>query len=118
MYQTTARLAIKSLLMIGLMSTHTVLAVDKIKVAGAEAAAISVAVEAFKKIYARPDLRHYSVEFARRKNELEITFVAENPEKVDNRHPGTVGGGTIYGPDMTYVVSLKTFKILRYNFYR
>jgi len=58
------------------------------------------------------------VERARRKNELEITFLPDNPEKVDSKHPGAVGGGTIYGPDMTYVVSLKTFKIVRYNFYR
>ena len=85
---------------------------------GAEAAAISVAVEAFKKIYAKPDLRHYSVELVRHKDELEITFVPENPEKVDSSQPGTLGGGTVYGPDMTYVVSLKTFKILHYNFYR
>jgi hypothetical protein len=39
-----------------------------------EAAAIVTAVEAFKKIYAKPDLRHYSIEFVRHGNELEITF--------------------------------------------
>jgi hypothetical protein len=118
MRTTRAKLVITFVLMAELISSRTVVAIDKPSLTGAEAAAISIAVEAFKKIYAKPDLRHYTVELARRKNELEITFVADNPEKVDNKHPGTVGGGTIYGPDMTYVVSLKTFKIVRYNFYR
>ena len=101
-----------------LISSHVAVALDNTHLAGDEAAAISVAVEAFKKIYAKPDLRHYTVELARHKNELEVTFMAHDPERVDSRHPGTVGGGTIYGPDMTYVVSLKTFQIVRYNFYR
>jgi hypothetical protein len=118
MHARRAKLVIMSILMVGLISSHDVVALDKPTLTGAEAAALSVAVEAFKKIYAKPDLRHYTVELARRKNELEITFVSDNPEKVDSKHPGTVGGGTIYGPDMTYVVSLKTFKIVRYNFYR
>jgi hypothetical protein len=115
----TEKSVITSVLIAGLILSHSVVARDKTNLIGAEAEAISVAVEAFKKIYAKPALRHYTVQLARRrKNELEITFVADNPEKVDSGHPGTVGGGTIYGPDMTYVVSLKTFKILRYNFYR
>jgi len=108
---------IAAILWAGITSTHISFALNN-SLTGPEAAAISVAVDAFKKIYAKPDLRHYTVELVRHKDELEITFVPDNPEKVDSRHPGTLGGGTVYGPDMTYVVSLKTFKILRYNFYR
>ena len=110
--------AITAIVLVGLISSHTAVAFDDTHLAGDEAAAISVAVEAFKKIYAKPDLRHYTVELARRKNQLEVTFVPDDPQKVDSRHPGVLGGDTVYGPAMTYVVSLKTFKIVRYNFYR
>ena len=103
MRATRAKSVITSVLIAGLISSHTVVALDQPNLTGAEAAAISVAVEAFKKIYAKPNLRHYTVELAR---------------QILSRHPGTVGGGTINGPAMTYVVSLKTFKILRHNFYR
>ena len=85
---------------------------------GTEAVAIAVAVENFKKIYAKPNLRHYSVEWRRRGRELEITFLADQPKKQFAPGEAGTGGGTIYGPDMTYVVSLTTLKILRYNFYR
>jgi hypothetical protein len=84
---------------------------------GTEAAAISVAVERFKKIYARPDLRHYSVETERHGQELAITFVSEQPQTYAPGEAGT-GGGSRYGPDMTYVVSLTSLKVLRFNFYR
>ena len=77
-----------------------------------EAAAIATAVEAFKKIYAKPDLRHYSIDYIRKGNELEITFLT------DSDGTNTIGGGNSFGPDMTYVVSLKTSRILRYNFWR
>jgi hypothetical protein len=110
--------AITAIVFCGFLSSQIAVAVDNRHLAGDEAAAISVAVEAFKKIYAKPDLRHYTVDFVRRKNELEVTFVPDDPQKVDSRHPGVLGGETVYGPAMTYVVSLKTLKIVRYNFYR
>ena len=62
-----------------------------------EAAALAIAVEAFKKIYAKPDLRHYSVEYVRHGNELKITFLT------DSDGTNTIGGGNSFGPDMTYV---------------
>jgi hypothetical protein len=85
---------------------------------GTEAAAIAVALETFKKSYAKPDLRHYSVEWQRRGRELEITFLADEPKKHYGPGEAGTGGGSIYGPDMTFVVSLTTLKVLRYNFYR
>jgi hypothetical protein len=77
-----------------------------------------VAVEAFQKIYAKPDLRHYRVELHRRRDEIEITFLADQPKKKFAPGEAATGGGSIYGPDMTYVVSLSRLKILRSNFYR
>jgi predicted metalloendopeptidase len=85
---------------------------------GDEAAAIAVAVERFKNIYAKPDLRHYSVEYARHGKELTVTFLADEPTKHSAPDHARTGGGSIYGPDMTYVVSLTTLKVLRFNFYR
>jgi len=58
----TVILTITSVLITWLALSRTVVAADETKLAGAEAAAMSVAVEAFKKIYAKPDLRHYTVE--------------------------------------------------------
>ena len=85
---------------------------------GDEAAAIAVAVEQFKNIYAKPDLRHYSVEYARHGRDLAVTFIADEPTKHPAPNHAQTGGGSIYGPDMTYVVSLSTLKVLRFNFYR
>jgi hypothetical protein len=79
---------------------------------GSEAAAVAAAVAEFKNIYAKPDLRHYSVRYVRQRDALEITFVPD----LDRR--GTIGGETDYGPEMTYLISLTTFKVLHYNFYK
>ena len=84
---------------------------------GTQAAALTVAVESFKKIYAKPDLRHYSIQYVRHGNELEITFLGDAPRTYGPGEAGT-GGDTKWGPDMTYVVSLRTLKIIRFNFYR
>jgi hypothetical protein len=88
------------------------------EIAGSEAAAMAVAVNAFKQIYAKPDLRHYMVEVKRHGDELEITFVADRPKRHLRPNETVPIGPSAYGPDMTYVVSLKSLKILRSNFWR
>jgi hypothetical protein len=93
------------------------LAEDAVKLKGSEAAAAALAVDAFKKIYAKPDLRHYSVELSRRGKQLEVTFIADSPKTYAPGTAGT-GGGSKFGPDMTYVVSLDQLKIISFNFYR
>jgi hypothetical protein len=85
---------------------------------GDEAAAVAVAVERFKSLYGKPDLRHYSVEYARRGKELDVIFIADEPKKHSEPNYARTGGGSIYGPDIRYVVSLTTLKMLRFNFYR
>lgn len=88
------------------------------EIAGSEAAAIALAVNAFRQIYAKPDVRHYKVEVARHGDELEVTFIGNHPTHRLKRNETVPIGPSIYGPDMTYVVSLKRLKILRYNFWR
>lgn len=90
---------------------------DARKLSGSEAAATTIAVDAFKKIYAKPDLRHYSVELKRRGKQLEVTFIADTPKTYPAGTAGT-GGGSTFGPDMTYVMALDPPKIISFNFYR
>ncbi|SRR6266404_8333924 len=90
---------------------------DAVKLKGSEVAATALAVDAFRKIYAKPDLRHYSVELRRRGKQLEVTFIANSPKSYAPGAAGT-GGGSKFGPDMTYVVSLDQLKIISFNFYR
>lgn len=88
-----------------------------IKLTGSEAVALGLAVDAFKQIYAKPDLRHYTVQLKRRGKQLEVTFVGETPKTYPPGTAGT-GGGSSFGPDMTYVVALDPAKIVSSNFYR
>jgi hypothetical protein len=88
------------------------------EIAGSEAAAIALALNAFRQIYAKPDLRHYTVEVARHGGDLEVTFMGDRPTHRLKPNETLPIGPSIYGPDMTYVVSLKRLKILRYNFWR
>jgi hypothetical protein len=76
----------------GLISSEIAVALDNTHLAGDEVAAMSVGVEAFKKIYAKPDLRHYTVELNRHGKDLDVTFVPDQPEKVNAKHPGLAGG--------------------------
>ncbi len=86
---------------------------------GREVAAIAVAVNAFTAATNRKfDLRHYTVDIERHGDTLEVTFGADpDPPPHPPNWAGT-GGGSVYGPDMRYVVSLTTLKVLRFNFFR
>jgi hypothetical protein len=95
------------------------------KITGREAQAAAIAVREFEKhqgsktakgepVYG--DLRHYHVYLARRENTLQVGF-APDLGPIDVKE-GTVGGGTQYGIETYYEVSLKTLKILRQTFAR
>ena len=86
------------------------------ELSGREAMAIAVAVNAIKKIYAKPNLRHYTTEVQRHGEEIEVTFLPDQPEKVDATHGGTAGGATAYGPEVHYFVSSESLRILRLEF--
>jgi hypothetical protein len=91
---------------------------------GREAEAIAVAVGDFHKNQGKTidgsimfgDLRHYTVELKRHGKEVEIIFIPDMPPLKSNE-AGT-GGGTIYGCEVHYFVSLQTLKIMRFHFSR
>lgn len=79
--------------------------------------AVKVAMSHFRRLNPGVDLKHYDLELTRRPNEFEIVFIADDPD----RHPppdARTGSGTIYGPDMTYIMSIPQLKIVRYSFHR
>ena len=84
-----------------------------IALTGREATAVHLAVNDFlNHRYSKSgDLSRYSLRIARSRNRLEVTFVPDT----DPRGPYP-GGGTAYGPDVTYYLSLRPPKIIRHLF--
>jgi len=82
-----------------------------------ELTAVNTAVTHFRRLNPSVDLKHYEIEITRRRSELQIAFIADYPERNPPPHART-GGGTIYGPDMIYTVSIPQLKIIRYTFQR
>jgi len=91
---------------------------------GREAEAVALTVKTFKSkqgtFYAGwpvyGDLKHYTLELLRHHNTLEITFVPDQP-KLKRNEAGT-GGGTKYGWDVHYVVSLDPLRIVKEEYAR
>jgi hypothetical protein len=90
---------------------------DLVTLRGPALAAANVAIADFKKLNPKADLRHYSVELIRHGKDLEVTLIPDLPAHFPPGRAGT-GGETVYGPSMTYVVSIERLKILRFNFHR
>jgi hypothetical protein len=80
---------------------------------GREATSVQLAVSDFlQHRYSKSgDLTRYTVRVARVRKQLEITFVPDT----DPRGPYP-GGGTAYGPEVTYYVSLSPPRILNHLF--
>ena len=94
-------------------------------ISGREAEALAIAVAEFHRhqgtrtdrgepVYG--DLRHYTVEFRSRHGILSATFAPELGPR--DRKEGTVGGGTQYGIEVTYDVSLQSLKVVRTHWAR
>lgn len=102
----------------------TLAAGESSQLTGRESEAIAVAVADFHNNQGKTidgsimfgDLRRYTVDLKRHGKELEIIFVPDMPPLKPNE-AGT-GGGTIYGWEVYYFVSLKTLKIIRFHFSR
>lgn len=103
-------------------STPTVRADKVIILRGIEAQALELALQSFKsnqhvKYEGKPiygDLKHYRIELTRQARSFEIVFIPDqSPLKANEA--GT-GGGTAYGWDVTYTVSLDGKKILNEHF--
>jgi hypothetical protein len=107
------------LLIVLLLTSTFASAIERRQLTGRELTALTVAAADFKrhKYSKSGNLSHYSIEFERRAhNVLEITFLADDPSPAPN-HART-GGGSIYGTDVTYFVSLDRLKILSFHFSR
>ena len=76
---------------------------------GSEAAAIRLAIDDFSQHHysASGDLAHYQLRLHRENDKLEIDFIPDT----DPRGPYP-GGGTAYGKEVIYTVSLQPLKIL------
>lgn len=82
-----------------------------------ELAASNLAMAHFRRLNPSVDIKHYEVELTRHRSELKVAFIADEPGR-NPRPYGRTGGGSVYGNDMTYIVSIPRLKIIRYNFNR
>lgn len=87
---------------------------ESLRLSGREVEAIGLATAEFKKhhVSASGDLTHYTVDLERSGKTVEVRFVPDQAPLGPNE-AGT-GGGTAYGSEISYVVSLKPLKIVRY----
>jgi hypothetical protein len=105
-------------LLIGVcLFARTASAEEPVVMRAQEMAAASAAMTHFRRLNPAVDLKHYEIELTRHRNELQIAFIADEPQSNPRSHART-GGGSIYGPDMTYVISIPQLKIIRYSFQR
>jgi hypothetical protein len=86
---------------------------------GREAEAIVVAVAAFKHGPYSPahDLAYFAMELERKGQQLKVTFIPDDPANPGPNHVGT-GGSTIYGQEVSFYVSLRSLKIVRWHLAR
>lgn len=97
---------------------------ETVTIRGGAANGLALALQSFKnnrnsKFEGHPvygDLKHYRIEVTRREKYFEITFIPDQ-SPLKKGEAGT-GGGTDYGWDVTYLVSLDGNKILREHFWK
>jgi hypothetical protein len=86
---------------------------DAITLTGREAAALRVAIDDFTRHHysASGDFSHYTLKLRRSPKQLDIDFIPDTEAR--GVYPG---GGTIYGPYVSYTVFLKSLKIVTHPF--
>ena len=86
---------------------------DDLRLTGREAAALRLAVEDFTRhrYSASGDLSRYTVKLRRSSKQLDVDFIPDTERR--GVYPG---GGTIYGPHVSYTVFLKSMKIVTHPF--
>jgi hypothetical protein len=82
---------------------------DDMTLSGREASAVRLAVDDFTRHHysASGDLSRYTLKLRRRAKQIEIDFIPDTEPR--GPYPG---GGTMYGPEVYYTVSLEPLKIL------
>ena len=87
---------------------------DSPSVRALDAKAICVALVEYQRTSPKADLRHFSIIVDRERNNYDIVFLPD-------RGPGEellVGGSTKYGAEVHYIISRRTFKILKMHLAR
>lgn len=89
------------------------LGADDITLTGREAAAVRLAVDDFMRhrYSASGDLTRYTLKLRRSPKQLEVDFIPDTEAR--GVYPG---GGTIYGPQVSYTIFLKSMKIVTHPF--
>lgn len=114
------------LVAVACMSLNQVLRAEELpRLSGPEVEALALTAKVFKSkrgtfyegspVYG--DLNHYTVAVERHGKTIDITFVPEQPKSFAPNEAGT-GGGTVYGWEVHYSVSLKPLKILKEDYAR
>lgn len=86
---------------------------------GPELEACSVALDAFKREQTGADLANYRISVKERPNEFEIIFIPNQPPSVGSGPRRiTVGGSTVYGPEVHYLIGKDGYGILKRSFAR
>jgi hypothetical protein len=79
-----------------------------------EAKAVAVAFAAYQKMVPRVNLRLFSVIIGRDGRDYDIVFLPDSPP---GEEAGT-GGGTRYGAEVHFIISPRTFKVVRWHLAR
>jgi hypothetical protein len=86
---------------------------------GPELEACLAALAAFKREQPNADITNYHITVKERHHDFEVVFVPNQPESArSGPRRITLGGSTIYGPVANYIVSKKSYEILRRSFAR
>jgi hypothetical protein len=100
-------------------------AADEKEVTGREAEAIALAVNTFQAEHRKEpkfygDLKHYTVSIERQGRQVDVVFIPDRSPKPRNVPEPylELGGSTVYGSEVHYIISLDRMKILKEHYAR
>ena len=93
---------------------------EVVVIKGPELVACSVALEKFRREESKSSVENYSIEVTESPTAFEVVFIPNQPpqDPKSGRREITLGGKTIYGREVHYVVSKDTYKVIRTSFAR
>jgi hypothetical protein len=103
---------IKRRTFLALLATFAVLCLaraDESRLRALEAKAVCVALANYQATSPKADLRHFQIIVAKEGKNFDIIFLPD-PDPSD---PYPVGGSTKYGAEVHYIISPRTYRLLR-----
>ena len=98
---------------------------DEKEISGREAEAVALAVKTFQAEHRKEpkfygDLKHYTVSIERQGQQVDIIFIPDPSPKPRNVPEPylELGGSTVYGSEVHYIISLDRMKILKEHYAR